>query len=171
MTMGDSWGPIEDDDAKKPVRYLLTVLAEIAAAGGNLLLNASPLGDGTIPAWQTERFDAIADWMSRHSTAVLDTQPGLAPWQFHGPTTRRGSTVFLHCPLRPQELVVLRGVKGLHVTGVRAVGTDTPLSWDVQLSALDRIIGGRDAVCDVIISTPDDALDPLMTVIEVTFGG
>jgi alpha-L-fucosidase len=169
MTMGDSWGPLEEDDQKKSAPYLLSVLAEVAAMGGNLLLNVSPFGDGSVPQWQIDNLDAIASWTQRHIDCVVGTDAGLEPWQFHGPTTRRGDTVFLFCPMRPQEMAILRGVRGLKVASVRAVGTDTPLTWNLRLSALDRIIGGPDVLCDVLIDTPSSALDDVMTVIEVTF--
>jgi alpha-L-fucosidase len=173
MTMGESWGPLADDGPRKSVRTLLTVLADVAAGGGNLLLNVSPLGDGSLPEWQAERLDAIAGWMATHASAVHDTTPGLAAWQFHGPTTRRphgdGQRVHLFCPMRPQETVVLRGVPGRHVTAVRALGSDTPLHWEPRLSAVDRILDHPEVVCDVVVDTPDEALDPLLTVIEVTF--
>jgi hypothetical protein len=63
--------------------------------------------------------------------------------------------------------VVLRGVYGRRITGVRALGSNHDLRFTLRLSAIDRILGG-DPLCDVIIETPDDALDPLLTVIEVT---
>ena len=108
MTMNQSWGPIVADVDRKSARYLLTVLTEVAAGGGNLLLNISPEGDGSIPGWQRERLEAIAAWMDRNGEAVLGTQRGLEPWQFHGPTTRKGSTTYLFCDGRPQDFVVLR---------------------------------------------------------------
>ena len=65
--------------------------------GGNLLLNVSPMGDGSLPAEQIERLDAIASWMDRHADAIHDTTPGLEPWQFHGPTTRKGDRCSCTC--------------------------------------------------------------------------
>lgn len=169
MTMNHSWGNVAADGERKSVRHLLGVLAEVAGAGGNLLLNVSPDGDGHLPAWQAERLDGIAAWMDRHADAVVGTEAGLAAWQFHGPTTRKGDRTFLFCPMRPQELVVLRGVHGRRVTRVRALGSGRELAFDLRLAAIDRILGpAADPLCDVVVHTPDDALDPVMTVIEVT---
>lgn len=167
MTMNQSWGPVDADTDRKSARYLLTVLTEVAAGGGNLLLNISPDGAGAIPAWQRERLEAIAAWMNRNGNAVLDTERGLEPWQFHGPSTRKGDTTYLFCDGRPQEFVVLRGTVGSRITSIRALGSGVELAWDLQLGALDRILGGT-GVCDVVITVPDEALDPVLTVIEVT---
>jgi alpha-L-fucosidase len=166
LTMNHSWGNVDADREWKSTRHLLTVLTEVAGGGGNLLLNVSPDGDGGIPAWQVERLDGIATWMARHGEAIAGTGVGLAPGQFYGPTTRRGERTFLFCPMRPEEFVVLRGVHGRRILSVRALGTDRPLPFQLRLAAMDRILGG-DPVCDVLIETPGDALDPLLSVIEV----
>jgi hypothetical protein len=68
--------------------------------------------------------------------------------------------------MRPQEFVVLRGVYGRRIETVRAVGSGQELSFELRLSALDRLFG-TDPTCDVIIAVPDAACDELMTVIEV----
>ena len=166
MTMNHSWGNVAADREWKSTRYLLTVLAEVAGGGGNLLLNVSPDGDGRVPAWQVERLEGIAAWMARHRDAIDGSARGLEPWQFYGPTTRNGARTFLFCPLRPQELVVLRGVYGRRIESVRALGTGAPLPLELRLSAVDRMFGA-DPLCDVLIRTADDVLDPVLTVIEV----
>ncbi len=166
MTMGESWGPVPGDRKHKSTRLLLQTLAEVAMGGGNLLLNASPDGEGRLPDWQRERLVGIADWMSRHAEAVVGAERGLEPWQFHGPTTRRGDRTYLFCPMRPQEVVVLRGVRGRRITAARALGNGTPLGVDLRLGALDHF--SRDPTCDVILSVPDAACDPWMTVLEIT---
>ena len=63
--------------------------------------------------------------------------------------------------------MTVRGLRGKHIVGVRALGTDRPLAFERQLSAIDRIFGG-DTVGDVVITIPDDACDDLVTVIEIT---
>jgi alpha-L-fucosidase len=166
MTLNHSWGPVAADRDYKSVRYLLSVLTEVASGGGNLLLNVSPDGEGRLLAPQQERLEGIAAWMQRHADAVIGAERGLDAWQFHGPTTRKGDRTFLFCLMRPQEFVVLRGVHGKRIASVRALGSGAPLATELRLSAMDRIFGG-DPRCDVIISVPEAACDPLVTVIEV----
>ena len=167
MTMSHSWGNADAGRDRKSTRYLLTVLAEVVGAGGNLLLNVSPDGRGALPDWQRDRLLAIAAWMERHGEAITGCVRGLEPGQFYGPSSRNGNRLFLFCPQRPQEFVVVRGIQGRRVESVRAIGTNRPLSFELRLSALDRMLG-TDGPCDVIIATPDDVLDPMLTVLEVS---
>jgi len=79
---------------------LLWLLADIAAKGGNLLLNVGPRGvDGAIPDEQLERLDWLGDWTVDHAGALVGTRPWIRP----GTTTvdgrpvrytARGDTVF-----------------------------------------------------------------------------
>jgi alpha-L-fucosidase len=166
LTMNHSWGNVAADREWKSPRYLLGVLAEVVGAGGRLLLNVSPDGRGQLPDWQAARLEVVAAWMERHGAAVAAAPAGLASWRFPGPVTRTGERTYLFCPMRPQECVVLRGVYGRRITAVRALGSGRPLPFALRLSAIDRVLGG-DPVCDVVIETPNQALDPLLTVIEV----
>ena len=77
-------------------RALVHALCEVASRGGNLLLNVSPMADGALPAEQIARLDALAGWMSRHGDSIHDSQPGLEPWQFYGPSTRKGACASCH---------------------------------------------------------------------------
>ena len=109
LTMNDSWGYNPSDGDYKSARSLIHTICEVASRGGNLLLNVSPMGNGELPPEQIERLDAVAHWMNRHAEAVVGTEPGLEPWQFYGPSTRRDSTVYLHLLMRPYDAVTVRG--------------------------------------------------------------
>ncbi len=167
MTMNRSWGWVPSDDRYKSARDIVTTLCEVAARGGNLLLNVSPDGDGQIPAVQQQRLDGVARWMDLHGEAIVGTEPGLEPWQFHGPSTRVGDRVFLCCPWRPYERITVRGVRTRRISGVRALGTAIELAHSERLSAIDEVFGG-DPVGELVIEVPDCACDELLTVIELT---
>jgi alpha-L-fucosidase len=169
MTMNHSWGPVAEDTDRKSTSLLLSTLADVAAGGGNLLLNVSPAGDGRLLDWQRERLGGIAAWMDRHGEAILGTEAGLAPGQFYGPTTRRGASLYLLCPMRPVDQVVLRRVRGRRVEAVRSLSSGRPLEFTLQLGALDNLVD--DPICDVNIAVPDADCDPTMTVLEVVSGG
>ena len=100
LTMGGSWGYQPDDTYKSPATLVRTV-CEVAGRGGNLLLNVGPGPDGALPAPQVERVGAIAGWMGRHGEAIGGTTAGLEPWQWYGPSTRRGDRTYLFAPWRP----------------------------------------------------------------------
>ena len=164
LTMNRSWGYVPADTEYKSGIELVHTLCETAGKGGNLLLNVSPQADGSLPDEQVSRLGLIADWMSRHSDAVHDTEAGLEPWQFYGPTTRRGEDVFLFCVMRPYEQVSVRGVPIKRVLSARIGVT--------ELSVRRRAMAGqeltsRDPIGEVVITVPPEVLDPVATVITL----
>ena len=167
LTMNNSWGYVPADADYKPARELVHTLCEVAARGGNLLLNVSPTGTGALPAEQRDRLEAVAGWMATHSESILDTEPGLEPWQFYGPSTRRGDRLYLHLLMRPYDEVTVRGVPVRRVTGVARLGRPGQLAHAVRTSVLDRL--NADPKGELVIRVPEDALDPLATVLVVDF--
>src|SRR5262245_24298373 len=166
LTMNESWGYNPGDGDYKTARQLVHTLAEVAGRGGNLLLNVGPMADGRIPPEQAERLDAIAGWMTRHAEAIVGTTPGLEPWQFYGPTTRRGDRIYLHLLMRPYEQVTVRGLPIRRVTAVRALGSGQALEWKGRAPILDTLFGA-DPLGEIAITIPADVVDPLATVIAV----
>ena len=53
LTINHSWGYNPRDKHFKSARALVHTLCEVAGKGGNLLLNVSPMGDGQLPAEQS----------------------------------------------------------------------------------------------------------------------
>ena len=168
LTINNSWGYNPNDKDFKSTRTLIHTLCEVAGKGGNLLLNVSPTGDGSLPAEHTERLDAIGEWFSRNGEAIVGTEPGLEPWQFYGPTTRRGNRVYLHLLMKPYESVSLRGVRVKRVGEARPLGSRIPLKVRKRIAAADMLFT-RDPIGEIVIATPDSALDNLATVIAVDF--
>ncbi|MEW6269627.1 MAG: alpha-L-fucosidase [Thermodesulfobacteriota bacterium] len=166
LTMNESWGHVPSDDERKSARQLVHTLCEVAGRGGNLLLNVSPAGDGSLPGWQAERLDALAGWMAKHADAIHDTRPGLEPWQFYGPTTRRGSRLFLHLLARPYETVAVRGVAVRKVRAVRELASGTPLEHRARCTVIDTLFNAS-PTGELTIAVPERLLDPLATVVEV----
>ncbi len=169
LTMNETWGWNPDDHAWKSPRDLVHALCETAARGGNLLLNVSPRADGSLPPEQLERLDAIGSWLDAHGEAIFDTEPGLEPWQFHGPSTRRGSRFFLLLVLRPYESVAVRGVPIRRIAAARELRTGRDLEFTTRCSVPDRIFN-RDPLGEVSIRIPEDSIDPVATVVELVVG-
>jgi len=167
MTMNETWAYNPRDSKYKSSRALVHTLCEVAGKGGNLLLNIGPRGDGSLAVEQKERLAAIGGWMARHAEAIVGTEPGLEAWQFYGPTTRRGETVYLHLLMRPYESVTVRGVRVKRVRSVRCVGTGEALSFEARTSAADAILRTRDPVGELRIKVPAGAIDEMATVVAV----
>jgi len=166
LTMNETWAWNPSDARYKSARALVHALCEVASRGGNLLLNVSPMADGSLPAEQTARLDALAGWMSAHADAIHDSEPGLEPWQFYGPSTRKGERIFLHLLMRPYESVSVRGVPVRRVRSVRELATGRALEHRARTTILDQMTNA-DPLGELTILVPEEVLDPLATVIEL----
>jgi len=165
LTMNRSWGFVPADHDYKSSTELVHTLCETAGKGGNLLLNVSPRADGSLPPEQSSRLQDVAGWMAAHADSIHGTERGLEPWQFYGPSTRRGGTVFLHCVMRPYEQVSVRGVPIKRVTGAK-IG-DTALRFRGRATAEQELMAS-DPIGEVFIEVAPDLIDPVATVIELT---
>jgi alpha-L-fucosidase len=166
VTMNRSWGYVPEDNEYKSATELIHTLAEVTGKGGNLLLNVSPDGAGRLAPEQIERLEAIGRWMGAHSGAIYRTQPGLDAWQFYGPSTRKEDKLFLVCPWRPYEHVVVRGVPVRSVVRARHLATGTELSMRTRATA-EQEITNPDPIGEIVVDVPDELIDPLATVIEL----
>jgi alpha-L-fucosidase len=99
---------------------------------------------------------------------VVNTEPALEPWQFYGPTTRRANTTYLHLLMRPYESITVRGVPIRRVTAVRELSSGRELTFTTRCAILDQLLNA-DPMGELTIEVPEDALDPLATVIAVEF--
>jgi alpha-L-fucosidase len=131
MTMGDSWSYKPNDNYKSP-RQLIHLLVDIAAKGGNFLLNIGPDADGRLPKPAIDRLEAVGQWMKINSEAIYGTR-AVAPYKVGRMClTKKGATVYLiylantdeSAP--PAKLLVPTIVGG---KAVRMLGTETPVSF------------------------------------------
>ena len=171
MTMNRSWGYVPADTRYKSARDLVHTLCETSGRGGNLLLNVSPMGDGALPPEQLERLATVGEWVAANGEAIYGTTAGLEPWQFYGPSTCRGDTVYLHLLLRPYESVTARGVPIRRIASVRHLTTGQDLRFTTRAPVIDELFNA-DPTGEAIISVPEDLIDDLATVIalEITPG-
>ena len=168
LTMNSTWGYCPVDTGYKSSRELVHTLCEVAGRGGNLLLNVSPRGDGSLPAEQTERLTQVAAWMERCGASILDTVPGLEPWQWYGPSTRTsdGATVYAHLLARPFETVTMRGLPTRRVRAVREVGSGRELAFRTRCTVMDELFNW-DPRGEVVVDVPDEAVDDVATVFAI----
>jgi len=167
MTMNESWAYNPSDTHYKSPRQLIHTLCEVAGKGGNLLLNVGPTGNGSIPVEQAERLDALGAWMQRHGDSIVGTTPGLEAWQFYGPSTRKGDTIYLHLLMRPYDSVSVRNVPIKRVRSVRALGTGSPLPYNTRCAIIDSWLN-TDPLGELTITVPEADLDPWATVLAVS---
>ena len=161
MTMNESWGYNPADDNYKSGRALVHAVCEVAGRGGNLLLNVSPRGDGSLPPEQVERLAVIGRWMAANGEAIVGTAPGLEPWQFYGPSTRRDDTIYLHLLSRPYDTVTVRGVPVRRIGGVRHLATGTALRFTTRTGVIESFF--PDPSGEVTIEVPAGLVDEYAT--------
>ncbi|MBE7178219.1 MAG: alpha-L-fucosidase [Mucilaginibacter polytrichastri] len=76
MTLNDHWGFNKNDHNWKPADTLIYNLADIAAKGGNYLLNVGPTAEGLIPPESVERLGEMGKWLQVNGEAIYGTKPG-----------------------------------------------------------------------------------------------
>jgi alpha-L-fucosidase len=124
------------------------------------------MGDGRVPPEIAERLEVVARWMDAHRDAIVGTEPGLAPWQFYGPSTRRGDTIYLHLLMRPYDAVTVRGVPVRRVRRVRALASGRELAWSARSAIIDTLFNA-DPPGELRIEVPEAVLDDAATVVAV----
>lgn len=73
MTMNDTWGFKTNDHNWKTSELLIHNLIDIAAKGGNYLLNIGPKADGTIPQESVDRLADMGKWLKVNGEAIYAT--------------------------------------------------------------------------------------------------
>lgn len=168
LTMNSTWGWCPADTGYKSPRELVHTLCEVASRGGNLLLNVSPTGDGSLPPAQIERLREVGRWLDGNAESIHGTVPGLEPWQHYGPSTASpdGTTSYAHVLARPYETLVLRGLPIRRVAGVRHLATGRPLEFRTRTTVMDEMFNW-DPRGEVVIDVPPEVVDDLATVLAV----
>ncbi|MBD1919549.1 alpha-L-fucosidase [Microcoleus sp. FACHB-831] len=168
MTINESWGYNPADTNFKSARQLIHTLCEVAGKGGNLLLNASPMGDGQIQPELLERLAVVETWLSANQESIIGTSPGLEPWQFYGTSTRRGNRVYLHLLMKPYETISVRGVPIKRIKSVQVLANRMELNYSTRCGIMDSFTNS-DPLGELTIQVPESAIDPYATAIAIDF--
>jgi len=88
-SLGSTWGYTEGMTYRS-ADNVLRELIEMASMGGNLMLNISPMGDGSIPDTQQKILLAIGDWLRTNGEGIYNSRP----WSKYG----EGPSVPSECP-------------------------------------------------------------------------
>ena len=166
LTMNSSWAWCPADTGYKSSRHLVHTLAEVASRGGNLLLNVSPQGDGSLPDVQLERLADVGRWMATNGQSILGTTPGLEPWQHYGPSTAGAAGTYVHLLARPYDTVTVRGLPIRRVRSVRELASGRELSFETRCTVMDELLN-PDPVGEVIVDVPAELVGDLATVLAL----
>jgi alpha-L-fucosidase len=167
MTFNDSWGYTPIDNTYKSAWTVVGMLRQVAAGGGNLLLNIGPSPEGNVPEPCEHALLEVGQWLKKYGPAVYDatdTWKSLNPdpgwgWtgQITGDFTLKGSKVYFHVNRWPGSQVAIGALEN-KVLHARLMGGP-----QLQFSQS----GGR----VLLHGLPEQAPDPLVTVIELEVEG
>lgn len=133
MTMNDTWGYKSFDDNWKSKETLIHNLIDIAAKGGNFLLNVGPTAEGLIPAPSVERLAAMGDWLETNAEAIYATEK-LQHHYKEGENIRyikkKGKNTYYAVSLEnPGTTISFRYLKPAEGSVVQVLGADEELAW------------------------------------------
>jgi alpha-L-fucosidase len=176
-----SWCHTEDLEIKSTAEVLRTFI-DIVSKNGQLLLNISPMADGTIPDNQKKVLLEMGQWLSKYGESIYKTRPfveyGEGPTLMqkgggfarmkgaYGPDdiryTRKGNTVYAILLGWPgeNEIVTMtmfgQGGKAqdVKVNDVSMLGTDEKIKWQRKDSGL-------------VVTTPNRKVDDLAVVFRL----
>ena len=161
MTMNDTWGYKSYDNNWKSTDDLLRKLADIASKGGNFLLNVGPTAEGLIPDASVERLAAIGGWMKVNGQSIIGTTAsplGLVPW---GRCTARPGKLYLHVFDWPKDgRLVVAGLKN-----------KVARAYLLADSKREPLGVGREGESDLVVAVPNQAVDPVNTVVVLEIEG
>lgn len=110
MTFNESWGYTPIDTGYKDAAAVLTMLRQVAATSGNLLLNISPMPDGRVPQEIVTALGQVGNWLRRNGRAIYQADEWMhQDFMLTGGFTRRGNTAYYHVNRWPGEALVIGG--------------------------------------------------------------
>ena len=74
MTINNNWGFVKNDHNWKSAEKLIDNLIDVAAKGGNYLLNVGPDAQGEIPEPSVERLAEMGKWLDINKQAIYGTK-------------------------------------------------------------------------------------------------
>ena len=133
MTMGDQWS-YKPNDNYKSTHKLIQLLVDIAAKGGNFLLNIGPQPDGEMPPAALSRLGEIGDWMKINSEAIHGSRPIFPYKEGQVAFTHRGETVYATYLTKQEhdsipERISFSGLKPVRDSKIHLLGVESPLLW------------------------------------------
>jgi alpha-L-fucosidase len=133
MTMNDSWGYKSADDNWKSTELLIHHLIDVAAKGGNYLLNVGPTAEGLIPEPSVARLEEIGRWMDINHEAIYATQrleEGFEQGEHIRFTRKKDEPVFYAIALqKPEGSMSFDYLQPAERSDVVLLGYDEPLQW------------------------------------------
>jgi alpha-L-fucosidase len=129
----------------KPAAEIIHALADTASKNGVVLLNVSPMADGTIPEDQRETLRGIGEWMAANGEAIYETRPWLTYGE--GPTKEpsggfQDHEEFLKLRYGPEDVRYTQGKDGKTVYAILLGSLDAGARVTLQAFAAAGEVAG-----------------------------
>jgi len=132
MTINDTWGYKLNDKKWKSSKVLIDNLIDIAAKGGNYLLNVGPTAAGIIPEESVERLEDMGEWLKINGEAVYATN-SLKQYKegnnIKFTTSKSGKFVYAILTAKSSDSISISSVLPVEGSKVYMLGSKKPLKW------------------------------------------
>jgi alpha-L-fucosidase len=130
--MNDTWGYSKFDQNWKSAEMLILNLIDIAAKGGNYLLNVGPTAEGLIPAQSIGRLGEMGKWLKVNGEAIYATN-SLKQYKegdnIKYTTSKDGKYVYAIVTKKTGNTVNIKQVKPKSGSKIFMLGVKAPLAW------------------------------------------
>lgn len=132
MTLNGNWGYVKNDNNWKSAELLIDNLVDIAAKGGNYLLNVGPTAEGRIPEQSIERLAEMGKWLAVNKEAIYATN-GRANYKegdhIKFTQSKDGKSTYALFNKYDNNELSLTSVQPKPGSKVYMLGVSKPLSW------------------------------------------
>jgi alpha-L-fucosidase len=167
MTMNESWGYTEADDAWKNPKTIARNLVTCANGGGNYLLNIGPKPDGSVPEQSVRILSEVGKWMDKNGPAIYESEPCKSSWHTYAGYTRKGHTLYIHVHFWPAPTVGTKVLGYDKISNVVAIGGLRAKVKSARLFASGKKVDFmQDDISVRFTGLPQNPPDSPITVIE-----
>jgi alpha-L-fucosidase len=159
-TLADTWGWTPNCPIMS-LKDILHLLIDVVTGGGNLLLNVSPKGDGSLEPEHEARLLEVGEWMEKYGKFIYGTYGGpMKNDKSFGGFTYKGNSLYLFLKSGAEGVVKIPLLTGNVKNTV--CHTEATVKTEITDGDLKLLIGGKRAdVADIVELEFDRPIDEI----------
>lgn len=151
ITMGSAFSYVFNDEYKS-ARYLIHLLIDVVAKGGNLLLNVAPSPEGLLDNTAISRLLEIGEWVTVNDEAIYCTRPVFPYKENNICYTQKEEMVYAFILAEknqetPEKSILLQNLVPAKGTRVKMLGVEKDLIWEQKESFVEVKLPTRKLPC------------------------